>query len=375
VDFTAPVQFTVDATNNYVNTSYPNLQLNIYGGVPGRYAVLVDSTNFSTANWTTYASPSLIADIGSTEGWHNVWVGLLNWPAGALQTWQYKRLKLDVTPPQIIVTNPVSGVVTVPMIQFQGYSPEKLLAISCDVSNATGLATNLPAGITDQYYDMNTGEFTTNYFECLDIPLTNGPNTITVHATDLAGNVTTTNFNFTLDYSSATNPVIQLFWPRNGEQISGSNFTWRGWVDDPTATISASITDTNGNTTVVQGYTERNGNFWVENLPMPNGTNSLTLAVTNSAGYGSTTNIFVSTNPLIVTMTPVPDSQLWNPTVTATGSISDSTYSLWINGVKAGVTNGTWTANNVPMTPGGVAIFNITTYAPGETQPDNSHGN
>jgi hypothetical protein len=97
--------------------------------------------------------------------------------------------------------------------------------------------------------------------------------------------------------------------------------------------------------------------------------------VTNAAGYSSTTNLTVSTNPLTVTMTPVPDDQLWNPTVTATGRISDSTYSLWINGVKAGVTNGVWTANNVPMTPGGVAIFNVTTYAPGETQPDNSHGN
>jgi hypothetical protein len=41
-----------------------------------------------------------------------------------------------------------------------------------------------------------------NYFECLDVPLKNGLNVITIHATDLAGNTTTTHFNFTLDYLS-----------------------------------------------------------------------------------------------------------------------------------------------------------------------------
>jgi hypothetical protein len=29
----------------------------------------------------------------------------------------------------------------------------------------------------------------------------------------------------------------------------------------------------------------------------------------------------------------------------------------------------------VPMTPGGVASFKVTCYAPGETQPDGSTGN
>ena len=60
-------------------------------------------------------------------------------------------------------------------------------------------------------------DFTTNYFECLDVPLTNGLNVITIHATDLAGDTTTTNFNFTLDYSSKTNPpVVQITWPQDG---------------------------------------------------------------------------------------------------------------------------------------------------------------
>ena len=79
----------------------------------------------------------------------------------------------------------------------------------------------------------------------------------------MAGNTTATNFSFTLDYSSKTNPpVIQLYWPRDGARIAGSNFTWRGWVDDPTATVTASIIDTNGDTNTFNGLMERDGNFW-----------------------------------------------------------------------------------------------------------------
>ena len=241
----------------------------------------------------------------------------------------------------------------------------------------TGVPANGTNGewVQPNFYSLQW-EQTTNYFEAVDVPLAVGLNVISLHATDMAGNTTTTNISLTLDYSTRTNPpAVQLIWPKNGEQISGSNFTWRGWVDDPTATVSAQIIGADGSTNKVNGFMERNGNFWVENLPLPNGTNSLTLTVTDSAGNIATTNITVSTCPFTVTMTPIPDDQLWYKKVTATGTISDATQSLWINGVKAGITNGVWTATNVPMTDGGTAVFNITCYAPGETQPDGSHGN
>jgi hypothetical protein len=235
---------------------------------------------------------------------------------------------------------------------------------------------NLDAGVTDRYHDDTTWEFTTNYFECLDIELTNGLNVVTIRAKDMAGNSTETNFSFTLDYSTRVNPpAIQLFWPKDEEKISGSEFTWRGWVDDPTAIVTATIVDENNSTTSINGLVERNGNFWVENLPMSAGISHLTLTVTDSANHTSTTNITVSPCAFTVTMTPIPDDQLWQSKVTATGTISDSSQSLWINGKKAQVANGTWTAENVPMTGGGVATFDIICYEPGELQPDGSNGN
>jgi hypothetical protein len=376
------LQFSIEVTNDYVNNMSVPVQLNVFAGVPSYVAVSVDDTNYSAdASWTAYTSSNLTVNLGFASGWHDVWIGLRGHAdAPSAAAWQYVRLKLNSSPPALVITNPVmvagGATTSVPLVQIKGYTAQNLASFTYDISNATGVVTGQDGGITDKYYDPTTWELTTNYFEAVDVPLAVGLNVITLHATDTAGNTTTTNINLTLDYSTRTNPpAVQLFWPKNGEQISGSNFTWRGWVDDPMATVSAKIIGADGTTNKVTGLVERNGNFWVENLPMPNGTNSLTLTVTDSAGNIATTNITVSTCPFTVTMTPIPDDQLWAKKVTATGTISDSTQSLWINGVKAGVTNGVWTANNVPMTEGGVASFDITCYPPGETQPDGSHGN
>ncbi|MGH7951300.1 MAG: hypothetical protein ACREFE_05200 [Limisphaerales bacterium] len=207
------------------------------------------------------------------------------------------------------------------------------------------MITDQPSEITDQYYDTDVSSFTTNYFECLDVPLTNGLNVITIHATDLAGDTTTTNFDFTLDYSGKTNPpAVQIIWPQDGTQISGSNFTCRGWISDPTATVSTSLVFTNGDTNyfagglytnIYSGEVERNGNFWLENLPITAGTNAFTIAVRDVVGNTSVTNINVAQSALTLTINPVSDtSQLWQPTVNLTGTISGSTYAVWVNGVK-----------------------------------------
>ncbi len=376
------LQFSIEVTNNYVTSMNVPVSLNVFAGVPSYVAVSVDDPNYSAdATWTDYVSSNLNVNLGMASGWHDVWIGLRGHADGTnAAAWQYERLKLNYTSPLLIITNPVmtAGVATVsvPLVQINGYSPSALANVTYDLSNAVGVVTGQSGGITDQTYDTNTWEFTTTSFEAVDVPLAVGLNVISLHATDTAGNTTTTNLNLTLDYSSRTNPpAVQLFWPKNGEQISGSSFNWRGWVDDPLAKVSAQIVGADGSTNTLNGLVERNGNFWVENLPMPNGTNSLTLTVTDSAGEIATTNITVSTCPFTVTMTPIPDDQLWNKKVTATGTISDSSQSLWINGMRAYVTNNVWTATNVPTTEGGTAIFNITCYSSGERLPDGTTNN
>ncbi len=380
------IQFSLSVTNQYINNMSAPLQLNVTKGVPSYFAVLVDDTNFNDATWNTYTSTNITAYLGLVQGWHDVWVGLRGLPSNAMQTWQWKHLNLTM-PPVLVVTNPVTGVVDEAMIQIYGYCQDSLASISYDISNAIGVVTNQQSEITDRYYDTNVCAFTTNYFECLDVPLTNGLNAIIIHATDLAGDTTTTNFNFTLDYSSKTNPpVAQITWPMNGTQISGSNFTCRGWINDPTATVTTQLVFTNSDTNlfyggiytnVYAGQVERNGNFWLENLPINAGTNAFTITVTDEIGNTSVTNVSIVQSTLVLTVNPVtPDSQLWQPTVNLTGTISDSTYAVWINGVKGHNNgNGTWSASNVPVNGGGTASFTATAYMPTEQQPDGSYGN
>jgi hypothetical protein len=341
------ISFNLSSANQYVNANNASAQLNVTGGEASAFAVLVDNTNYSDANWTTYNSSNININLGSTEGWHQVYIGLRGFSSNASQTWESTRLKLDLTPPLLVITNPASDTVTQPVIQLQGYSPEVLASLSYDVSNATELVTNQSGIILNQFFDTNTLEFTTNYFQCFDVQLTNCLNIVTIHVTDLAGNITTSNFNFTLDYSSATNPpIIQLSWPQAGTKISGNSFTWRGKVSDPTAQVVAQTVDSNGITNSVTGQIGRDGNFLARDIPLSDGTNNLSLTVTDSAGNIGVTNIPVVKSSLVLTITSAGLGQA------VTGTISDpANYTIWVNGVKAtNNLNGTWTAPDPHLT-------------------------
>ena len=357
----AAFQFTAIATaNNYFNAAQVPAQLAV-SGWPYWIAILVDDTNFADANWTAYTSSNITVNLGLTEGWHQVLTGLRGHaddPSAAV--WQWKRLKLDLTPPAIVITQPANSLVTRPMIQVRGYCPEALASISYDLTNALGLVANQQVLVLNQVYSTNTWEFTTNTFQAFDVPLTNGPNTITIHASDLAGNAATASFTFTLDYSSKTNPPeVALYWPHDQTQVGNGPYTWRGWISDPTASVTAQLVDTNGDTNVFAGLVERDGHFWVENLPLLAGPNYLTLTVTDVVGNVAMTNITVFPGAVALTITaPTPD-QLWQQGITVNGTISDATdYTVWVNGVAAAVNgDGTWTASPVYLPRGGTAVL------------------
>ena len=86
-----------------------------------------------------------------------------------------------------------------------------------------------------------------------------------------------------------------------------------------------------------------------------------------------------STESFRLRMNPV-KGDLWLPTITVSGYESDGTYPVWVNGVKASVSingdaSGRWVAQNVPVTEGGVASFDMYAYGPDEIQPDGLYGN
>jgi len=350
------IRFFIELVEDHINASPAGVEVTVTAGVPARVAVLVDSTNFPAATWSNYTSSNLTVSVGSMEGWHEVCVSLMGLSEDGPRIWQCRRLKLDATPPILVVTNPTPYTVSQPMIQLQGYSTEPLSRIYYDITNATGLLTNQQILVLDQYFDTNIFEFTTNTFQGFDIELTNGLNTITIYATDLAGNITNITVNFTLDYSGDTNPpVIQLYSPQNGALLSGDSFTWRGRVDDFTARLTLQTVDMNGATNFVTGLVERDGNFWFEDLPLENGTNVLILTAIDAAGNLSTTNISVFKSVVNLSVDPLTEDP-WQDRVTVTGTIDSTAHTVWVNGVKATINgDGTWRAENVPS-PEGNAI-------------------
>ena len=342
----------LEVANNYVSTPTPAVQLDVAGS-PYYIAVLVDDGNFSNAVWQTYSGSTVTVNLGSAQGWHDVWIGLRGHaddPTNAV--WQWTRLKLVYTPTVLTLTNPTVATVDKPVIQLQGYSSTALSRISYDLSNAAGTVTNQPVLVEGQDYSTNTLEFTTNYFQAYDVPLTNGANVITLHATDNAGNVTTLVTNLTLTYSNKPAPVVQLLWPQDGMEIIGSNMVCRGWVSDDTATVTVQLVDANGATNNAGALVGRDGNFYTDNLTLATGTNYLSYTVTDAAGNTVTTNLTVMTSALGLTLNPVVAGQ-----TLVTGTISDNSYTIYVNGVTA--TNdgaGNWSATITPIGIGGGAV-------------------
>jgi len=72
------------------------------------------------------------------------------------------------------------------------------------------------------------------------------------------------------------------------------------------------------------------------------------------------TNLTVVRNDADFTMNPLTDDQLNQPFVNVSGTVSDVSYSVTVNGVAATVSGDPiWEADNVPVNPVGTARFNI----------------
>jgi hypothetical protein len=266
------ISFSINVTNPYCNTANVPIPINVTAGTPFFMTVMVDDTNAADAVWVPFGS-NLVASVGAMQGWHNFNVGLRGLPTSSTQSWRTAKLDVLTAPPVVVITNPIPGIVTQPMIEVQGYCNEQLASLTYNLSNAAGLFTNQQVLILSQYADTNLMKLTTNMFQAFDVPLTNGDNVLTFYATDRVGNVGMTNFTFTLDYSGKTNPpVMQIYWPQNGDNVTGTDFTLRSSLDDFTASLTAQIIDSSGGTNTYQGLVERNGLYWVENVALPAGT-------------------------------------------------------------------------------------------------------
>jgi hypothetical protein len=350
-------------TSNSVNASIP-----IYSGKPSYMAVLVNDTNQADAVWQPYSS-KVAVNLNAGDGVYNISIGLRGWATEAQASWRSGSVVMYSPALTLTLTNPVNNTVSQPVIQLQGFASKALSSVTYDVSNATGIFTNQTGYVTGQFYDTNHLAFAMSFFQCYDVALTNGANIITIHATDLDGDAINLTNNYTLDYSGDhTPPALTVLWPTNGTYIAGSSFTLQGQVDDATATINAAIVDAGGHTNVVSGLVERNGKVWAKDLLLGSGVNTLTVTATDAAGNSSTINLALYQSSVMVTLNPLTGSQLNQSSVTVSGTVSDATASVSVNGQSATVnSDGTWVANLVPVSATGVAVLDTEVSAGGNS--------
>ncbi|MGA2854651.1 MAG: hypothetical protein ABSE90_11060, partial [Verrucomicrobiota bacterium] len=349
-----------------VNTNIVSGTISTFGGQPSYIAVLVNDTNTADAVWQPYTGTNITVSLNGGNGLYTVSVGLKGLPPDATQTWAPAEMIYSAPVALAIKLTSPSATVATPLVQVRGLANQGLVSLTYDVSNALGVVTNLQGCWQEMFYDTNIFKFTTNSFQCYDVRLTNGVNSITLHATDVNGDTVTTNFNVTLDYlGDTTPPVLSIIWPQSGTQISGSKFTLQAQMDDATATVTASIVDTNGNTKVVSGLVERSGAVWFNDLPLGGGTNMVTVTATDAAGNMSVTSLNVIGNDVGLVIDPISSDQLNQSSVMVTGSIGDPADDcVWVNGVQASVDpdTGDWEADDVPVSPTGTATLSVQVY-------------
>lgn len=337
------IRFRVSLDNFHVNKRIVHINFKITKGHPFSMATLVDNANYADAIWQPI-KPGIDVDLGSAEGWHEVRVGLRGRAITSRQTWQWMRYFLHVTPPKLFVTSPTNSMSACRFLQIAGQSSVAVAEMTYDIANNTGLKTNqmvMVPGLNNALKDSIAG----CAFNCVDVELARGTNLITLHATDEGGNQASKSLSYVFDPSLATNPIVELHWPVDGTRIGADRFCCRGWISTPTASIKALVVNAGGWTNKIFGVVERDGSFWVQNVPLHEGSNIVTLVARDESGPETTTHISLVKSELKITI-----NKLTPADTSASGTISGSDYSLWVNGQKARIDeNGKWHAADVPM--------------------------
>jgi hypothetical protein len=362
------ISFSLATTNRFITTNLVLTHLGVASGIPASIAVLVNDTNFAAAVWQPYSGPNVSVSLGTNDGNYTVWIGLRGRDSKSAQTWHAQVITLDRVAPAIQVTSPATSTVSQAVLQLRGIISETPASILFDISNAAGSLANQPAYLTGAQPDTNTWRLGTNYFQCYDVMLANGLNSITIRATDFAGNTSSANINLMLDDSGNSNaPVLAIDWPASETLVAGETFTLSGTVDDPGVIVAVIGPDLQSHIATV----ERTGRFSVPDLALPDQTNVLTLTATNAGGAGISMPLTVLRSPVTVALDPPSGAQLSQPNATLTGTVTDANYDVWVNGIQANIdSTGRWEADDVPMNNhDGSAQVDVTLYPPG-TDPN-----
>jgi hypothetical protein len=254
---------------------------------------------------------------------------------------------LNTAPPTLVVNLPPPTVSSSPL-SLSGTAVDDQGVVSVTWANA---ATGADGGAS------GTASWTA------DIPLAPGPNTLTIYAWDLAGNVTLDVVTVTYVPVDTTPPVLTVLTPASPTASTiAMPFLVDGVASDDDAVASVEWkNETTGVSGLASGTTS-----WGAPVPLRAGQNVVTIRATDASGNATAAAIAVTyfsppdaTPPALTIASPIPPAATaFGSPLLVVGTASDATGVTkvsWTNAATGGdgVASGTaaWTAP-VPLAPG-----------------------
>jgi hypothetical protein len=239
-------------------------------------------------------------------------------------------VSLDQAPPLVSITSPTDGTVTTnTTVLVSGSSSDALSGLASVACN--GVAATASGG----------------NFNCT-LQITQGSLSISVVATDVAGNTATSSLGVSLQ-----GPKLTITSPSPLTLFGSNSINVSGTVDDPAAVVTV-----NGVSASSAG-----GIFTASGVILREGNNSITATGSNAGGAASTAsvNVILDTTPPTVRIdSPADQAILTTPQVYVTGLVNDvvsgtvnaGQVKVTINGVEAAVGNRSFMAEDVLLVPG-----------------------
>ena len=260
-------------------------------------------------------------------------------------------INLDQAPPLVSVTSPADG----------SLSPSASVLVS-------GAASDSGSGVATVSCNGTAATFSAGSFSCT-LLITQGSLGISVTATDVAGNTTSTGIT-----ASLQPPNLTITSPAPLALFNTQSITVTGTIDDPQATVT--VNDVHA--------TRNGGTFTAEGVVLREGSSVVTASATNAGGAVGTAsvNVVLDTTPPIVTIdSPSDGAVVTSPQLSVTGMVNDvvpgtvntAQMTVMVNGVRAKVANRSFMADGILLVPGKNVITAVATDRAGNTsQTDNT---
>lgn len=256
------------------------------------------------------------------------------WQSASLSGADYPGLRLvvqDTVAPTLNVTAPANGFVT-------AAASVTVTGTAFDTSGLSSVTVNGTAVTVAA-----NGSFSKA------VSLSGGSNTITIKATDTAGNVATV----TRTVIRATSgPSLTITSPAAGALIQAASVAVSGTVSDSVSPVAA--VKVNGVAATISG------NTWTANVPLSEGANTLTAVAANQVGLTTTVTRSVtrdSTAPVLNITAPADNLVTAAQSVTVSGTVSDAgTVTVTVNGNAVTLSGGAF-STSVPLSGGSNTII------------------